>query len=151
MNDFLCLWAEGFSEGLDVLDNEGRSRLLACCARKCADTGVAERHRRLYAEAGSRDEYYRRLHELGGVRGKILSPGAEYLVVFPDCACDLHTCLDVNTPRLCECSRQSLLYVTQQAAGTSAFTVDCLGTVLTGEKDCRFRIAYQNPPDRPDE
>ena len=132
MNDFLRLWAEGFSQGLDALDESGRGALLACCARKCADTGVAQAHRKLYAQAGSRDGYYRRLHELGGVRGEILTPGREYLVIFPECLCDLHTCLGVSTPNLCECSRQSRLYVTQQATGNTDFSVECLDTALSG-------------------
>ena len=141
---FFCSWFKGFGEGLEAMAPEARSALLAHCAKRCAGTGVLEAHlRHRQAVNGDRDAFYRRLHEIGGVRGEVLVPGREYAVCFPECACDLHTACGVDTPLLCECSRQSVLYVAQTVWQSCRVQVAAEGTVLSGAAECRFRLIFQ--------
>ena len=141
---FFCKWFKGFEKGLDEMDEVSRSCLLAQCARQCADTGVLQAYLRLHkAVNGNRDEFYHRLSETGRVRAEIVAPGREYEIVFPDCGCDLHTAGGVNTPHLCECSRQSVLYVAQTVWQTDSVRVETMGTVLSGARECRFRLRFQ--------
>lgn len=141
---FFCRWFRGFENGLDAMDVESRSSLLSHCAKQCADSGVLQAYLRLHdAVGGDRDAFYRRLSETGDVRGEVIVPGREYEICFPDCACDLHTAGGVNTPRLCECSRQSILYVARTVWCTDSAQVEMKETVLSGAKECRFRIAFR--------
>ena len=142
--EFFCAWFRGFEQGLEVMDADARNDLLAHCARQCADTGVLRAYLRHYqAVGGDRDAFYRRLHELGNVRGAVVVPGREYRVCFPDCACDLHTACGVNTPCLCECSRQSVLYIAKAVWQGCDIRVDAEGTILSGAAECRFRLVFR--------
>ena len=141
---FFRCWFRGFEDGLEAMDAEARSRLLAHCARRCADTGVLQAHLHHYeAVGGDRDAFYRRLNEIGDVRGEVLVPGREYAICFPDCACDLHTVCGVSTPLLCECSRQSVRYVAETVWKGCRVRVEQEGTVLSGAPECRFRLIFQ--------
>lgn len=144
---FLCEWLKGFERGLEEMDADARSRLLSHCARQCADTGVLQAHLRHFRTVGGdRDEYYRSLSRIGGVRGEVLVPGREYRICFPACACDLHTEGGVNTPLLCECSRQSILYVAKTVWKGCGLRVETEGTVLSGAAECAFRLVFEREP-----
>ena len=83
-------WFQGFSEGLETLDDNSRQSLLRCCAKKCADTGILESYKNHYIKVqGNRDEFYRRIEELGGARGEVITPGKVYAIIFPQCVCDV--------------------------------------------------------------
>ncbi|MDE6736982.1 MAG: hypothetical protein K2J50_05725, partial [Treponemataceae bacterium] len=82
------------------------------------------------------------LYELGNVRGEVAVPGKEYFISFPECACDLHIALGINTPNLCECSRQSIVYVAERVWQGSKVQVEQIETVLSGGVECRFRIRF---------
>lgn len=140
---FFCQWFKGFAEGLDEMDAESRIRLLKHCAKCCADTGVLQAHLKLrQAVDGNRDEFYRRLGELGNVRGEIAVHGKEYFISFPDCACDVHTAGGVDSPSLCECSRQSIVYVAERVWKESKIQVEQIETALSGGAECRFKIVF---------
>ena len=115
---FFCQWFKGFEKGLNEMDSDSRRCLLKHCAKYCADTGVLQSYLKLYHTVnGEHDLFYSRLSEIGNVRGEILVPNKEYFIYFPECACDIHTAFGVNTPRLCECSRQNILYVGKRVWG----------------------------------
>ena len=141
---FFQCWFRGFEDGLEAMDAEARSRLLAHCARRCADTGVLQAHLHHHeAVGGDRDAFYRRLSEIGDVRGEVLVPGREYAICCPDCACDLHTQCGVSTPLMCECSRQSVRYVAETVWKGCRVRVEQEGTVLSGAPECRFKLIFQ--------
>ena len=142
--EFFIKWFEGFSNGLEEMDPIGRSILLKPCAKQCADTGVLKSYLEHYcAVGGERDEFYRRLSEMGDVRGEVLISGREYRICFPHCACDLHTACGVKSPHLCECSRQSILYVAETVWKGCGIRVETESTILSGATECRFRIIFQ--------
>ena len=130
-HSFFCQWFRGFEKGLDEMDADSRSCLLKHCARLCADTGVLQSYLKLYQTVnGDRDAFYKRIQEMGPVRGEIVVPNREYLVCFPACTCDIHTAFGVNTPSLCECSRQSIIYVGKCVWGDSRFRVEKEASIL---------------------
>ena len=91
---------------------------------------------------GDRNEFYSRLSEIGNVRGEIVVPDKEYFIYFPECACDIHTAGGVNTPNLCECSRQSIIYVAESIWNESKLHVEQVETILSGDAECKFRIRF---------
>lgn len=140
---FFRQWLQGFENGLDAMDAEARSCLLRQCARKCADTGVLQAYKELHkAVQGDRNAFYTKMGELGGVHGEVIVPDREYNVYFPKCSCDLHTAGGVNTPMLCECSRQSVIYVGENIWKGESFRVEQVETILSGAKECKFRILF---------
>ena len=143
---FYRSWFEGFACGLDQLDADNRTRLLRKCAQNCADSGVLKAYQAHWQKVnGDRDAFYQRISELGGVEGAVIIPGKKYAVIYPECLCDLHTSGGVNTCNLCECSRQSLIYVTAKTWGTENIEVRCLGTILGGQDKCSFEISFCDP------
>ena len=144
-NSFFCKWFRGFEQGLEEMDPDSRSGLLRHCAKSCADTGVLQSYLKLYRDVnGDRDEFYSRLGELGGVRAETVIPYREYHIIFPECGCDLHTDCGVNTPALCEWSRQSIIYVAKNVWTGCNVQVETLKTVLAGDNECKFRIVFDN-------
>lgn len=140
---FFCQWFMGFEKGLDQIDSDSRSCLLKHCAKHCADTGVLQSYLKLYqAVNGDRDAFYGRLGETGSVRGEVVVSNKEYLICFPKCACDLHAEFGVNTANLCECSRQSIIYVAKSVWRDDKTSVRQEGTILSGDAECRFRIVF---------
>ena len=141
-SSFFCRWFSGFAKGLDEMDAGSRSALLRQCAVCCADTGVLQSYKKLYLTVnGDRDAFYERLSELGNVSGEVVVPQKEYRVRFPECGCDLHNDCGVDTPALCECSRQSILYVAENVWNDSARVIP-EETVLSGGRECRFRLVF---------
>jgi len=142
-NSFFCQWFQGFEKGLDEIDADSRSCLLKHCAKHCADTGILQSYLKLYQTVnGDRDAFYSRLDETGSVRGEVVVSNKEYLVYFPECACDIHTAFGINTANLCECSRQSIIYVAKCVWPDSGIQVEQEETILSGNAECRFRIIF---------
>ena len=140
---FFCQWLKGFEKGLDEMDLSSRSCLLKQCAKYCADTGVLQSYMKLYQTVdGDRNEFYSRLSEIGNVRGEIVVPYKEYFIYFPECVCDIHTVGGINTPNLCECSRQSIIYVGESLWNGSKLHVEQVETILSGDAECKFRIRF---------
>ncbi|MDE5597850.1 MAG: hypothetical protein K2J04_08455, partial [Lachnospiraceae bacterium] len=89
------------------------------------------------------DEYYRRLNVTGNVVGEVIISGKEYIISYPECGCDLHTSCGLASVSLCECSRQSILYI-EQSVTNKIITVERLKSVLANDKVCRFRIRFED-------
>ncbi len=142
MADFYTAWFQGFEEGMKQLDPKGKEIIYRQCSRNCADTGVLELYKKLYADSGKDiDTYFSRLHEVECINsGTVISPGKIYEVSFPGCLCDLVTSGYLKSDELCECSRQSILYVMETLEPGHEFQVERITTVLMGAKECLFRI-----------
>ncbi|MBP6874393.1 MAG: hypothetical protein WC886_04880 [Saccharofermentanaceae bacterium] len=142
--NFIRMWLSGFESGLETLDDESRSELLRPCARRCADSGVINIYLNHLENVGyDRDAFYSRLGELTGCDGGIIIPGKKYFISYPSCLCDLHTHGGVNSPHLCECSRQSIIYVAKKMWGEVDFDVEIIETVLGGASKCTFHITFE--------
>lgn len=145
---FFKSWIKGFEKGLNSLDEVNKICLLKECARSCANTGVLEKHQKLYEAVNHNlDEYYRRLNETGDVVGEVIISGKEYIITYPECGCDLHMSCDLDSVSLCECSRQSILYV-EQSVTNKIIAVERLESVLAGDEVCKFRIRIEDLPEK---
>ena len=141
---FFKSWIKGFEKGLDSLDEVNKICLLKECAKSCANTGILEKHQKLYEAVNHNlDEYYRRLNETGNVIGEVIVSGKEYMITYPECVCDLHMSCGLASVSLCECSRQSILYV-EQSVTNKIITVERLESVLAGDEVCTFRIRFED-------
>lgn len=143
-NSFFCQWFKGFEKGLDEMDSDSRSSLFKHCAKCCADTGILQSYLKLYKTVnGERDAFYSRLNEIGNVRGEVVVPNKEYFICFPKCICDIHNDCNVNTPNLCECSKQSIIYVENSVWIDSKIRVEQVGTILSGDTECKFKVIFE--------
>ena len=143
-SQFFKSWIKGFEKGLDSLDEINRICLLKECARSCANTGVLEKHQKLYEAVNHNlDEYFRRLNETGNVIGEVIISGKEYVITYPECGCDLYASCGLASVSLCECSKQSILYVEQNVTN-KIITVERLESVLAGDEVCKFRIRFED-------
>lgn len=142
--DFFDQWFQGFGEGLDQLSREERGRLFQPCAALCAKDALKYLYRDLFTTCeGDLDRFFSRLHEVENVDGKVIEAGKIYELNFLACNCDLHTRAQINTPGLCECSRQSILCELKELMPTQVFTVEEVETILNGAARCCFRITMQ--------
>lgn len=143
-NSFFCQWFKGFEKGLDEMDSDSKRNLLKHCAKCCADTGILQSYIKLYkAVNGERDAFFSRLNETGNVRGEIVVPNKEYFICFPECGCDIHNDCNVNTPNLCECSKQSIIYVGKSVWTDSKIRVEQVKTILSGDTECKFKVIFE--------
>lgn len=143
-NSFFCQWFKGFEKGLDEMDSNSRSSLLKHCAKCCADTGILQSYLKLYKKVnGERDAFYSRLSETGNVRSEVVVPDKEYFICFLKCGCDIHNDCHVNTPALCECSRQSIIYVGKSVWTDSKIRVEQVETILSGDTECKFKVIFE--------
>ena len=70
----------------------------------------------------------------------VIEPGRVYEIGYPRCVCPQVGAGFTDTPTHCECSRQSILCVLHDLLPGREIRVECLGTVLSGGSECRFRV-----------
>ena len=70
----------------------------------------------------------------------VIEPGRVYEVGYPRCLCPQVDAGFVDSAAHCECSRQSILYVLEELLPGKDIRVEELETVLSGGRECRFRI-----------
>ena len=86
------------------------------------------------------DVFFSEANELPGVRCETIEKGSVYNLYFLECTCGLHKQGYVSTPLLCECSRQSILYVLHSLWNDRTFRVTICESILRGSQHCKMRI-----------
>ena len=108
----LSNWFKGFEDGIAKLSEEQRETFFRECGRNCVQCGTLQVYKDLYEQAaGDLDRFFAIADEQPGVRCETVEKDAVYNLYFLECTCELHKRGYVSTPLLCECSRQSILYV----------------------------------------
>ena len=142
--EHLKSWFRGFEKGIAGLQPQQREVLFRACALNCVHGGPLEVYRSLFGAAdGDLDHFFAKIDELDGVRGEIVSAGREYNLCFGYCFCSLHRTGCVNTPLLCECSRQSVLYVMSELWPDRKFEVEIQASILRGASECVLNITVE--------
>jgi hypothetical protein len=119
-----------------------KKSFFAHCGRNCANTGIIEVYKKLYLDSGNNlDMFFKSLCKLENIDGRVLIPEKIYEIIYPQCLCDLHTLGYVNSDYICECSRQSIIYVMSTLEPQYKFQVDKLTSILSGDKECLFRVS----------
>ena len=108
----LADWFKGFEKGIAKLTAEQREQFFSECGKHCVQCGTLQIYKDLYEQAaGDLDQFFAKANELPGVRCEMIEKGSVYNLYFLECTCGLHKQGYVSTPLLCECSKQSILYV----------------------------------------
>ena len=138
---FFDRWFQDFGRGIARLDRDARGLLFQACAAACAKDALKDLYHDLFqACEGNLDRFFSRLHEIGNVGGRVVEAGKRYELAFLRCGCPLHTEAKVNTPALCECSRQSIIAELREWMPNAEFIVEEKGTILRGDPKCCFSI-----------
>lgn len=141
MSDFIKEWFGWFEKGIEQFDQREKEKFFSVCGRRCADTGIVKLYKDFYDNSCSDlDMFFSKFTNMKYVGGKIISPGKIYEITFPDCYCDLYTKGYVRTDVICECSRQSILYMLKTVNPEFEYEVETVSTVISGDEECCFRV-----------
>lgn len=137
----LSNWFKGFEDGIAKLSEEQRETFFRECGRNCVQCGTLQVYKDLYEQAaGDLDRFFAIADEQPGVRCETVEKDAVYNLYFLECTCELHKRGYVSTPLLCECSRQSILYVLHSLWKDKAFRVTICESILRGNQHCKIQI-----------
>lgn len=137
----LSNWLKGFEDGIAKLSEEQREIFFRECGRNCVQCGTLQVYKDLYEQAaGDLDRFFAIADEQPGVRCETVEKDAVYNLYFLECTCELHKRGYVSTPLLCECSRQSILYVLHSLWKDKAFRVTICESILRGNQHCKIQI-----------
>ena len=137
-------WFGELNHGLDNMSIEECSRLFAGCAERCAGDALKYLYADLFEECGrDLDLFFQRVGEKKNVEGRIIEPGSVYELVFTSCDCPLHTEMNIQSKRLCECSRQSMICVFKTLVPDRPFTIETKTSILSGDSECCHRIRFE--------
>ena len=138
----LSNWFKGFEDGIAKLSEEQRETFFRECGRNCVQCGTLQVYKDLYEQAaGDLDRFFAIADEQPGVRCETVEKDAVYNLYFLECTCELHKRGYVSTPLLCECSRQSIIYVLQSLWKDRTFQVTICESILRGSQHCKMRIS----------
>ncbi len=141
----LSNWFKGFEDGIAKLSEEQRETFFRECGRNCVQCGTLQVYKDLYEQAaGDLDRFFAIADEQPGVRCETVEKDAVYNLYFLECTCELHKRGYVSTPLLCECSRQSIIYVLQSLWKDRTFQVTICESILRGSQHCKMRIEASN-------
>lgn len=145
----LSLWFQGFENGIVRLNPEQRAVFFAECGKNCVKCGTLQVYKELYEKAnGDLDNFFLLADELPGVHAEVVEHNATYHLYFMECTCELYRQKYVSTPMLCECSRQSILYVLHSLWNGKVFQVTICHSILQGHENCMMRIESRNDENR---
>lgn len=118
-----------FEENLDL-------EVLEACAKSCIDQGKLAYYQKVYDDV--QGDYQKFMESLEGCH---VALGETYdELVFPNCTCDMVKNKWIQSPKFCECSKQSILYVLSTLFKEMTFVVDKKGSILNGDENCCFHI-----------
>jgi hypothetical protein len=110
----------------------------------CVKGAVLTELRRQFEEcACSLDEQFKRYGDTDYFFATILEPGHVYEMGYPRCLCPDVESGQTKDPALCECSRQSILYVLGNLVPDKDIQVEIRETVLGGAEKCRFKVTVK--------
>lgn len=138
-------WFKGFEKGIAKLTTGQREQFFSECGKHCVQCGTLQVYKELYEKAnGNIDAFFSEANELPGVRCETIKKGSVYDLYFMECTCELYKHGYVSTPLLCECSKQSILYVLQSLWKDRTFQVTICESILRGSLHCRMWIEASN-------
>ena len=132
---------ETLERSVEALPRQERARLYRHCAEQCAQGYVMGELRRQFVECGSDlDRQYEKYGSSDYFFADIVERGRVYELGSPRCLCPRVADSFACPPGHCECSRQSIVYVLETLLPEKTIQVELMHTVLTGAKECRFRV-----------
>ena len=90
------------------------------------------------------DKFFERVEEKKNVRGRVVESGKIYELIFTSCDCPIHTEAGIESNRLCECSRQSMICVFKELVPERRFHIECIKSILSGDEVCCHKIIFDD-------
>lgn len=141
--EFFDKWFDGLNEGLDKMSKDECSRLFSKCAYECACDALKYLYRDLFVYCDKDlDKFFSRVEEKKNVKGRVVESGKIYELIFTSCDCPIHTEAEIESNRLCECSRQSMICVFKNLVPQRTFKIECMESILAGNEKCCHRIMF---------
>ncbi len=128
-------------EGIASLGKEECEKIYRPCAVNCVSKYVLKELQRQFDECnGNLDLQFTKYGRSEYFFADIIESGHVYEIGYPRCLCPVVESGFAQSAVHCECSRQSCLYVFHTLMPDKDIQVTTLHTVLSGEKECRFRV-----------
>lgn len=144
MDNNLRLWFDGFERGIDNLKQEEREKIFCECGKNCAKRWILNLYTDIFHKVnGDVDKFFEALNNADGVRTEIIEPQKKYNLIFEQCVCSMHNEGYINSPHLCECSRQSVIFIMNSLVPDKEVDVEIKSTVLRGADECRQTITIK--------
>jgi hypothetical protein len=141
VDENLKYWFKGFENAISHIGQQERELLFCECSKNCVNRGILDLHKNLYDKAnGNIDLFFEEMNGIENVKSEIVESRKKYYVFFKKCTCSLHNEGYVNSPFLCECSRQSVIYVFNSIMPNKNFDVEICSTILRGGNECKLSI-----------
>lgn len=143
MNEAQKQFFQAMEEGITNLPQEQKEQIFRPCAEKCAKEYVLEQQRKIFAECnGDMDTFYSR-PDTEYLFTKVIEQGHIYEMGYPGCLCYMYESGFAKSEVICECSRQSIIYILSELLPNKRVTVETVQTVLGGADKCVFRITVE--------
>ena len=134
-------WFKGFEKGISCLSSEQRTSFFSECGKNCVKCGTLQIYQELYEKAnGDLNIFFEKADKIPGVRSEIIEKDSIYHLYFMECTCMLYQQGYVSTPLLCECSKQSILYILHSLWKDKKFSVSICESILRGAPYCKMQI-----------
>lgn len=134
-------WLKGFEKGISRLSLEQRASFFSECGKNYVKCGTLQIYQKLYEKAnGDLNTFFEEADRLSGVRSEIIEEDSIYHLYFMECTCMFYQQAYVSTPLLCECSKQSILYILHSLWKDKKFSVSICESILRGSPYCKMQI-----------
>ena len=130
----------------EKLPQAAREELYRPCAEGCVKRFVLAEQQRQFDECGKNlDLQYEKYGKTPYFFADIIEKGHIYEIGYPtsQCLCPMVSSGMAQSPVHCECSRQSMLFVLKTLLPEKEIKAELMHSVLTGEKECRFRVVVE--------
>ena len=143
LDEFFEGWFNTLEKGLEKLDVNECSCLFSECAKTCSEFVVSGLYRPLFEECeGDLDKFFNNTHKIDNVDSRILEQGKKYELIFKKCECPVHTDAKISSPRLCVCSKESMICVFKALVPERKFELEQISTILDGSDVCKHVITF---------
>ena len=130
-------------QGMGQLTETQRAPVFQSCGKNCARPCILPLYQRILKQAKNPDSFFAQIdRDVEDVTVWIEKPGKVYDFCYVRCLCPIYEECGVDNGLLCECSLESLRYVMRELFPAAPPQVELLTSVLRGDPECRFRIAF---------
>ena len=141
MDDFLKHWFNGFQASLNEIDDTSRKKIFKECGKACSNSYTKQVYLDAKSNSSNEEEFIEKLKkEFPEIIIDVIEKEHLYHIKYKFCACDLVNRKYIDTPYICECSRNSLLYNWETILGEGNVKVELVQSILSGAPCCKFIV-----------
>ena len=141
MSDFLKSWFSGFEKGLEGLPDQECIDILCQCGKACSESYSLGIYQKIWNKANNIPDFFALLNSgFDDISVNEVKKNKTYEICYSKCLCDLHTKGYINSGKLCECSRQSILYNLNTVIADKEVEVELIDSILRNADKCILRV-----------